>query len=273
MTLNSALFFFIPVVNSSALIMFKTSSDGTKMTQPSKPSRQLPNLDKFRSTRTRTRIAKRTPTLTTPTSIPNASLASENDWSIHFVPSNPLRVIFVGHNPSTKSWEMSSPYANPSNRFWLILKSSLLSQHPTLQSPSTHHLLPSQLGIGFIDLFLTPGNDASKINSDTIPNFVHRLNGSLQGKPPCILACVSKIVAKKCLGFGGETRKYGYIGRGKDLLDLRIWGQAWSECSIWVLPSTSGRAVLKFEDRLEPFTKLSEYINQNLPSWHPPSSP
>ncbi len=36
----------------------------------------------------------------------------------------PLRVAFVGHNPSDHAWSTGHYYSNPSNWFWRILKVS-----------------------------------------------------------------------------------------------------------------------------------------------------
>lgn len=41
----------------------------------------------------------------------------------------PLRIIFIGHNPSNKSWEEGHYYANPSNRFWFLLKEIKMIPH------------------------------------------------------------------------------------------------------------------------------------------------
>lgn len=193
------------------------------------------------------------------------------DWSHHFGERHPLRVIFVGHNPSTKSWAERAPYAHPTNKFWRLLKESSIIP-PELCIPSSYMRLSSLFGVGFIDLFVTCGSDASKIGNDVIKRkdknperdecrmeFIHRLNKATGNKGPVILACVSKVVAKKLLqGWKGD---FGFVGYGPQ---WKLTGC--DETEVWVLPSTSGRAVLSWEDRIAPFHQLSKRL-ANEPPW------
>lgn len=217
-------------------------------------------LDKLRSTRTR--IAK--PKTASPSV--SSSFASHQpetdqssrDFSNYLGDSHPLRIIFVGHNPSEKSWACSAPYAHPTNKFWRLLKEAKLAPEDLCKAES-FALLPKAVGIGFIDLFVASGSDASKIGpgaekrSDWRVDFLSRLRAGTKGIPPLVLCCVSKIVASKLLG--GWKGEYGHIGNGKD------WGLDAAENSeIWVLPSTSGRAVLSWEQRLMPFQDLRAHF-------------
>lgn len=220
-------------------------------------------LDALRSTRTR--IAK-------PRTIHRAELsmnshvdedASKRDFSNYLGPRHPLRVIFVGHNPSDVSWECAAPYAHGSNRFWKLLNESNLAP-ADLCEPRYFSRLPDEVGIGFIDLFVTSGSDASLVgkgaekSDEWRKEFLMRLEKGTKGTPPNILCCLSKIVAKKLLrGWNGA---YGFAGQGKDW-DL----EGADDCEVWVLPSTSGRAGLKWEQRLKPFQELSKKVHQTGP--------
>lgn len=224
------------------------------------------SLDQLRCTRTR--VAKRIPAKQViPSSRQSSTSTSNNDMVSPQVddPSNrdfarflgenhPLHIIFVGHNPSDQSWKQSAPYAHKSNRFWKLMKEAKLAPEELCES---YHFskLPNAVGIGFIDLFVTSGSDASLVNknaekeSEWRHEFFDRLNNGTSNTPPKILCCVSKIVARKLLG--GWNGDYGSVGNGEK------WGfEDLKETDIWVLPSTSGRAGLTWQQRLEPFQKL-----------------
>lgn len=228
-----------------------------------KPHNQLDRLEQLRSKRTR--IAKLhwpspTPVLTK--SIPESpEQVLSRDYARYLGNEHPLRVIFVGYNPSDKSWEQCAPYSHKSNRFWPLLRQTgLVPEH--LSKPEKFAQLPQAVGIGFIDLFVTCGSDASKVGEPGGPSwradFSERLARGTKGIAPSILCPASKIVANKLLtGFKGE---YGPAGVGKD------WGIAAAESSqIWVMPSTSGRASLSWQQRLEPFQRLADHIHDTLP--------
>lgn len=216
-------------------------------------------LHQFRSTRTR--IAK--PTRPNP---PPSPRACTRDFSNYLGHRHPLRIIFVGHNPSSKSWEVAAPYAHPTNKFWRLLRDSQLAD-PALCNAPAFSQLPEAAGIGFIDLFVESGSDAAVIGKHAAKDpvwrrqFLNRLCNATDGVPPQVLCCVSKVVAKKLLN--GWMGDYGPVGVGSD---WQLEGCEQSE--IWVLPSTSGRAVLSWEQRLAPFKELAEKFRNELPWNH-----
>lgn len=221
--------------------------------RPTAMSHAVRNLDSFRSTRSR--ITKRT--LISPQRVlASAPDGRSRDFSHFLGDQHPLRVIFIGHNPSEKSWAEAAPYAHKSNRFWVLLKESGMVD-AELAEPKHFTRLPAAVGIGFADLFVASGSDASKINhkegESLRRDVMSRLMNGTGDVPPKIICCVSKIVAKKLLdGWSGD---YGRAGTGKD------WGlKEASTSEIWVLPSTSGRAGLTREQRLKPFQELAQYI-------------
>ncbi|KNC71846.1 hypothetical protein SARC_15610 [Sphaeroforma arctica JP610] len=70
----------------------------------------------------------------------------------------------------------------------------------------------------------------------------------------------STIVAKKLLA--GWSGGFGPAGVGRDwqLHGLR-------DVLMWVLPSTSGRAVMTWEQRISPFRELKAYLTENTAEW------
>lgn len=223
------------------------SQDNYQMTTPA-------FLDGLRSTRSR--IAKPRVRAQQSAMASNTTESDDTlrDFSRYLGDKHPLRIIFVGHNPSDKSWEIAAPYAHPTNKFWRLLRDAQLAP-PHLCKASEYKQLPRECGIGFIDLFVTSGSDASKIGRDALKqvdwkqNFFTRLTSGTGGVDPLIICCVSKIVATKLLsGWKGE---FGKVGTGRD------WNLQGAETSeVWVLPSSSGRAGLTWEARLNPFKQL-----------------
>lgn len=228
------------------------------------------NLDKFRSSR----ITKANPTLSqararpeaqsTPSSPPTALTNDPRDWSQDLNVSKPLRVIFIGHNPSTQSWETCAPYAHPSNRFWNLLARAEIAP-PQSCKPKLHKTFPTRHGIGFIDLFVTSGSDASQVRpnahreTEWRVDFQTRLAHGTCGNPPTVLACVSKIVAKKLQP--GWKGAFGPVGTGRE------WSlQGFEDSEIWVLPSSSGRAPMTWEARLAPYQRLADRLARE-PAW------
>ncbi|KAI0566963.1 Uracil-DNA glycosylase-like protein [Gracilaria domingensis] len=229
-------------------------------------------IDALRSTRTRIAKIRQHTQLTPsrPTPCDNADNdVKKRDFSRYFGEKHPLRIVFVGHNPSAKSWDEVAPYAHRTNQFWRLLQESQLAP-AHLCKPSQHAKLPGCCGIGFIDLFVTSGSDASKIGKRAVRNtewkqgFFERLECGTGGTPPRILCCVSKIVARKLLG--GWNGEFGHVGSGRD------WNLRGAETSeVWILPSTSGRAGLTFQARLEPFQKLATRCS-TLDNWIDPAA-
>lgn len=198
------------------------------------------------------------------------------DWSRYFGDVHPLRVVFIGHNPSEASWNDAAPYAHPTNWFWRLVKECGVIP-PALCAAEKHRRLPGEAGVGFIDLFVTSGSDSSLVRKDALrkknkqddgwrDEFLARLKRGNGGVGPVALVCVSKVVAKKLLvDWDGGRCSYGFVGYGAE---WRLIGAEKSE--VWVLPSTSGRAQLKREERLAPFRQLADRLARE-PPWEPPS--
>lgn len=182
------------------------------------------------------------------------------DW-LTYIPQGlaRLRVLFIGHNPSDGSWEAVAPYAHGSNSFWKLLAASGLAPREECV-PATFARLARTRGIAFGDLFVVPGSDASKVispvNAKPIrENVVERMQQHMK-MPPRALALVSKTVAQKFLGEKKLT--FGLQGTAQDL-KFPEWMDG--DCQIWVLPTTSGRAGMRWEERLAPFKEFAFATN------------
>lgn len=188
---------------------------------------------------------------------------SLRDWARYLGPQHPLRLIFIGHNPSDRSWDQCAPYAHGSNLFWKLLAESNLAPQSLCQ-PTSFLALPMTVGIGFIDLFVTRGSDARVIERSYQKSprwredFVERILNGTHNNPPMILACVSKIVANQLLPKWKGA--YGFVGFGANW-NLRGLDQV----EIWVIPSTSARAAISYEKRLKPFVALKSRLDRDSP--------
>ncbi len=189
---------------------------------------------------------------------------NERDWSKGLCSGahGRMRILFVGHNPSQRSWETTAPYAHKSNSFWKLLREAGFAP-PELCEPHKFTLFPRKCSIGFADLFVTMGSVASDIKEPLDPlwrtkEFCPRIVAASGSLAPNVIACVSKSVAEKLLK--GWKGGYGPVGSGAE------WNLSGLEDSmIWVLPSSSGRAGMKWSDRLEPFQRLSRFVDETFP--------
>jgi TDG/mug DNA glycosylase family protein len=73
----------------------------------------------------------------------------------------PLRLLFVGHNPSQHSWDSGHYYSQPSNRFWkLLIESGIVAGDIETINDD---LLVQQFRIGFTDVIRVPNSDAASL--------------------------------------------------------------------------------------------------------------
>jgi TDG/mug DNA glycosylase family protein len=75
-----------------------------------------------------------------------------------------LRLLIVGHNPSSHAWSSGFSYSNPSNRMWKLLTGDFFALKWEGILPSTavfldQNSMPFQLGIGMTSI----GLEVSKI--------------------------------------------------------------------------------------------------------------
>lgn len=150
-----------------------------------------------------------------------------------------------------------APYAHPSNSFWKLLRDAEIAP-AEMCAAKEYARYPKECGIAFADLFVTSGSLASAVNAPVgwgAEQFCARIARESGGLAPHVVACVSKGVAKKLLkGWDGE---FGAVGDG---VKWKLNGLQKSQ--VWVLPSTSGRAGMKWEQRVAPFKLLAETLKE-----------
>lgn len=84
----------------------------------------------------------------------------------------PLRLLIIGHNPSSTSWEKGHYYANPANRMWALLsKASIVPSHFKAVNDRE---CPALVGVGFTDILTGVCETQSNKISDDMVNKAKR---------------------------------------------------------------------------------------------------
>ena len=202
----------------------------------------------------------------------------------HF-PEIPLRLLIIGHNPSEHTWSTGFPYSNPSNRFWKLLvdggvlpaglpegcsdATKLVGStcgKSNQWGPATANRLPDCLGIGITDLGCEPGSQADKYSRETMllwrNDLFRRLAAHCQraGQPP--LAIAFSGVRQWTQLFEPPLKRLEAFG----LQPTHIRPPRWpfngkTNPAVFVLPSSSGRAVFTNQARLEPYAALGSWLS------------
>ena len=174
----------------------------------------------------------------------------------------PLKILFVGHNPSFHSWESGHYFSQPSNRFWkLLLQSGLAEGDIDVLSDD---ILLENSGYGFTDVIRTPNSSAKTITRKEFLEqrafFYKRIssNANRVGGPPKRIAFVGK--RQFAMLFEPPLRR---VNLG--VQNIRPPGMP-LDCEIWVLSSPSGRAVMNWEARLLPYAQLAETMQSAFDS-------
>jgi len=170
---------------------------------------------------------------------------------------NPLSVLFIGHNPSEHSWESGHYFSQPSNRFWkLLVDSGVVDDDIEVINDD---LLVTKYSMGFTDVIRSPNSDSSTIKRQVFveqrPLFYKRISSHANRVkvPPKRVAFVGK--RQFSMLFDPPLRSVN-LGLQKQIPPGFPF-----DCEIWVLSSPSGRAVMKWEDRLEPYVGLYESMH------------
>lgn len=140
-----------------------------------------------------------------------------------------LDVVFVGINPGERSAQAGHYYAHPGNGFWPALgESPLVDRHLT---PEDDRTLPLAEAIGFTDVVKRVVTDSTTVTTEelraSIPAFSCRI---AYAKPRAV--CFTSSRAFDVLF--PRIRASGRWGRQPVTLE---------GAAVWVMPSTSGRAV------------------------------
>lgn len=164
-----------------------------------------------------------------------------------------LELLLVGHNPSIDSWSTGHYYSNPTNLMWKLLPDSGLI--PSEWDPCCDDQIVSELLIGFTDLGRTPGNVSSSYSRKEMlewrDDFYKRIKKHaerVKGSPKRIAFTGKRQFSQL---FEPPKKSIGY-GR-QEIIPTNFP----IDCEIWVLPSSSGRSVITWSERLEPYIELS----------------
>ena len=190
----------------------------------------------------------------------------------------PLRLLIIGHNPSDHTWSTGFPYSNPSNRFWrLLVDGGVLPavvphgiDPADKWTPAAANRLPDLLGIGITDMGCEPGSKADKYPRATMLRWRADLYARLRahrrraGRAPAVVAFTgvrqfSQLFdppLKRLQRFGRQTIE----GTSSRSCLPPGWPYLDSDTQVFVLPSSSGRAVFSSEERLAPYRELGEFL-------------
>lgn len=178
----------------------------------------------------------------------------------------PLRLLLIGHNPSTHAWASGYPYSNPSNRFWKLMRGAGLVPPDFL--PHHADTAPELLGLGITDVGCVPGSDAATFKRAEMlawrADLYERLRAHLAR---CAAwgaaehACAPRVVA-----FTGKRQwaslfqpPLSGFAHGVQACRPPGWPLP-KETEVWVLPSSSGRAVMSAQEREGPYMELGKRV-------------
>jgi mismatch-specific thymine-DNA glycosylase len=168
-----------------------------------------------------------------------------------------LELLLVGHNPSMAAWQSGHYFCGPNNNFEKLVVQSGLCM-PCEQGMIDDWML-AKYNIGFTDVSRVPNSDSSALNYQHMRlqsvDFYKRINNHakrVKGYP-------------KRIGFVGK-RQYKLLFnpplKSVDLgLQNKIPDSFPKGVEIWVLSSTSGRAVMSWSKRLESWAELSNSMH------------
>jgi G:T/U-mismatch repair DNA glycosylase len=191
----------------------------------------------------------------------------------------PLQLVLVGMNPSRASWEQGFAYANPSNMLWQLLTGGPLGVNqgsaafagvlPAGLALAAQNELPATHGVGFTDLGLVPESDAAAFSdAETramVPDLLRRLRAHARraGRAPLLVAFTG--VKQFRAVFAGQLPAKGAVPLGEWLGERPPGWPFGAATRVWVLPSSSGRAVLSHEQRARPYRELAQAFHALTP--------
>ena len=140
-----------------------------------------------------------------------------------------LDLVFVGINPGERSAELGHYYANPGNGFWPALSASPLVARTA--GPEDDRVLLEAERIGFTDVVKRVITDSTEVRGDELRASEAAFRGRIAGVSPravCLTSSRAFDVLFPKVRIGGSW--------GRQPVELE-------GAAVWVMPSTSGRAV------------------------------
>ena len=168
-----------------------------------------------------------------------------------------LELLLVGHNPSEAAWQSGHYFSGPNNMFEKLVVGSGLCM-PCEQGIIDDWML-AEYSIGFTDVSRLPNSDSSALKTrhmrlqsidfyKRIKNHANRVNGY-----------------PRRIGFVGKRQYkllFNPLLKSVNLgLQTQIPDSFPKDVEIWVLSSTSDRAVMSWSERLEPWVELANSMH------------
>jgi len=159
-----------------------------------------------------------------------------------------LDLVFVGINPGERSAELGHYYAHPGNGFWPALSASPLLAAPA--GPEDDRSLAVTARIGFTDVVKRVITDSTEVSNDELRASESAFRSRIAATAPRAVCLTSS--------------------RAFDVLFPKVrssgaWGRqpvAFEGASIWVMPSTSGRAVRHREHVHRVLAELATFLGR-----------
>lgn len=156
----------------------------------------------------------------------------------------PLRVLFVGFNPSTRSGQTGRHYAGRGNQFWRLLAGAGLV--PRLLVPEEDQTL-LRWGLGSTNLVARPTATAAELSRDELRAGVPRLRGIVEACRPAVVAYTGK---------GVYLAATGQAQAGWGVQPQRLFPPA----ADFILPSPSGLVRMSFDAKLQWYRALADLV-------------
>jgi TDG/mug DNA glycosylase family protein len=161
-----------------------------------------------------------------------------------------LDLVFVGINPGERSALAGHYYAHPGNGFWPALSAS-----PLVVTPVTHEddrTLPEAERIGFTDVVKRVVTDSTDVTAEELRASEPAFRARIAGATPRAV-CLTSSRAFDVLF--PKVRTSGAWGRQPVTLE---------GASVWVMPSTSGRAVRHREHVHRVLDELATFLGRGV---------
>jgi len=156
-----------------------------------------------------------------------------------------LRILFIGFNPSLRSYERGFNYAGRSNRFYKVLYLANLTRR--LYTPEESFSLVEDYGYGFTNIVARPSRSASELTKQEYREGALQLRAKLEQYRPQCACYVGRGVYTAFAGTAGLRRTWGFapVDQVQGIRDF-------------VAPSTSGLVRMKMAEQVSIYAQLSE---------------